>query len=138
VSTLPATLDSLLRRIYESPDDFDLRSIAADAAEEAGEEDLALALRYMVRNRKRPFYWKGYETVSRSGYWYDDERASKNGIDPKSDLPREIYRYLGGGEAVGEGETERSYDSTEAAEKAFYAAYTAYREAEALRRRYGD
>lgn len=54
--TIDATLlDQFERELDERPDDWDLRRIAADAYEDAGEELRSAFLRWSAENRKYPW-----------------------------------------------------------------------------------
>jgi uncharacterized protein (TIGR02996 family) len=110
-----STLEAMFLALAQSPDDWLLRAALADWFEEAGRQPVADCVRWMVRHRKRPYR-------SRDGHfhWFDAPRTPTL-IDPESDIPEEVYRYL-----TGVAETYvpyRTYESLRAAEEDFHAAW---------------
>ncbi len=74
-------LTKLLSCIVEAPEDWTLRMITADCAEEAGDIWLAECLRWMSKNKHRAFYIGGRY------YWYNVKYKYANRGDEESDLP---------------------------------------------------
>lgn len=82
-------LDGLHLALNGNPDDFTLRLIMSDLYEEAGDELTAKAIRWQVKNKKRPL-GGGWQWT-----WYDDSEASR--VDRNSNLPKNLYSELYGG-----------------------------------------
>ncbi len=81
--------------------------VLADLLEETGEDALAAAVRWMLREGKRPF--RQLNPNVRSWWTADREFIRKGGktTDPESDLPDDLYDSLHGG-------TRAEYSKSEA------------------------
>ena len=109
------TLDTLYEGLTQTPDDWQLRNVLADWYEEAGQQDVADCLRWMVQTHKRP-----YRSTSGAYHWFHAERVT-TASDPESDLPESVYRNMSGPEGLER--VFRNYDSLKAADEDFYGAW---------------
>jgi hypothetical protein len=109
------TLDTLYEGLARSADDWELRAVLADWFEEAGRQDVADCLRWMVKHRKRP-----YRSTSGAYHWFNVERVT-TASDPASDIPAVVYRLMRGEEGLEM--VFRDYDTLKLADEDFYAAW---------------
>jgi hypothetical protein len=109
------TLDTLYEGLVRSPDDWQLRTVLADWYEEAGQQEVADCLRWMVAQHKRP-----YKATSGTYHWFNMETAT-TGADPESDIPGPVYHKMQGREGLER--TFRDYDDLRSADEDFYAAW---------------
>jgi hypothetical protein len=108
-------LESLYETLSRAPNDWETRGILADWYEDAGQQAVAEALRWMVRERKRP-----YSAQGRSYHWFNAVRVSTDS-DSESDLPEPLYLQLTAREGLGT--VFRDYTSLREAEEDFYRAF---------------
>jgi uncharacterized protein (TIGR02996 family) len=107
--------DQLLQDIADHPDDWSLRAIAADWAEDHGETNLAECLRWMIRHRKRP-----YRSARNLACWFDADRIDPGLGDPESDIPGQLFELLPFGEQQA---NHRIFINVRQAEEALYRAW---------------
>lgn len=81
------TIDALWLAVEQSPDDWDRYRVLADALYDAGEERLERAVRWMVRQGKRPEYLECLQETN-PWVWYDTSRYTCGGEDM---LPAEFF-----------------------------------------------
>jgi uncharacterized protein (TIGR02996 family) len=112
-------LESFLEGLAQTPDDWDLRRVVADWCEENGQSGRADCLRWMSRQKKRP-----YQGSSGSASWFNAETIDPGLGDPESDIPGAVYGVLEGGT---ESANHKTFPSLRAAEEAFHAAFQAAR-----------
>lgn len=84
---MTATLDALWFAVEQSPDDWDRYLVLADALNDAGEERLERAVRWMVREGKRPEY------VGDWCWWYCISERKAFGFTLQASLPQGMVRY---------------------------------------------
>jgi hypothetical protein len=108
-------LEQFLNDLGTTPEDWNLRGVVADWAEDNNRPELAECLRWMIRQRKRP-----YHGASATGTWFNAETVSEGLGDPESDIPAAVYRSLEGGKEVA---NHKSFPSLRAAEESFQAAW---------------
>jgi hypothetical protein len=107
-------LDYVLSSLDLTPEDYDLRNVLADYAEDNGEGSLAKALRFEAKYRKRPY-------IGDSGAsWFNADTISSGIGDPESDIPGPVYEALEGGTKVA---NHKKYKSKKEAEEAFLLAF---------------
>jgi hypothetical protein len=112
-------LDQFLQDLADKPDDWNLRGVVADWAEDNNRPDLAECLRWMIKHNKRP-----YPSSSGGATWFNAETISTGLGDPESDIPAALFGLLQGGQEVAH---HKSFPSLRAAEESFQAAWTAAR-----------
>lgn len=107
-------LEAIRQAVNENRMDWDRRRVYADALEEAGQHDAAVAQWWMASRRKRPcLTWRDLAA------WFDGSRPHPDGLDPFSDLPEPLFRLLEGPEAKEAVHVRfREYPSDAAAEDA--------------------
>jgi hypothetical protein len=109
------TLQTLYAALHESPDDWQSRAILGDWFEEAGQQNFADCVRWMIDKRKRP-----YRSTTGTYHWFNAERVT-TASDPESDIPEAVYKLLQGREGL---ETIfRDYKDLPGAEEDFYIAW---------------
>jgi hypothetical protein len=108
-------LDQFLEELGQGPDDWKLRGIVADWAEDNNRPELAECLRWMVRLRKRP-----YHSTAGGATWFNVETIAEGLGDPESDIPAAVFAILEGGKEIA---NHKSFPSLRAAEEAFQAAW---------------
>jgi uncharacterized protein (TIGR02996 family) len=108
-------LETFLDDLGRAPEDWDLRGVAADWAEDNGRPELAECLRWMVRQKKRP-----YPGVPAPSSWFNGEKVDPELPDHESNLPAAVYERLEGGTEVA---NHKLFPSPRAAEEALYAAW---------------
>ncbi len=101
VTTPPPTLEEVLWDAFEA-DPFDALNAAvlADWLEDAGEDALASAVRWMQRERKRPLRDRTMIGGNQLRFWNE---AVASSYDPESNLPAAVCAHLG--QVAGFGET---------------------------------
>ena len=114
------TPDALYESLVHAQNDWQARSVLADWYEEAGQQDAADAIRWLVRHRKRPF-----RGSNGTYHWFNEGRKT-NDTDPESDLPEPLYLALAGKEGVPQ--SFRDYDTLRAAHEDFHRAWRAARD----------
>jgi hypothetical protein len=95
--------EGIFKHIEDNPDDWLSYSILADWYEENGDTDRTEAVRWMIKERKRPFKQGGHS-------WFNlgDDYTSK-ALDKESNISCELYECL---EATkGRGSFYKDYDS---------------------------
>jgi hypothetical protein len=112
-------LDQFLEDMARAPEDWNLRGVVADWAEDNQRPDLAECLRWMVRAHKRP-----YHGASGGATWFNAETVAEGLGDPESDIPAVLFKLLEDGKEVA---NHKSFPSLRAAEEAFQAAWAAAR-----------
>jgi uncharacterized protein (TIGR02996 family) len=110
-------IEGYYQDLARSPEDWALRSVFADWCDDNGKPEVAEALRWMVKNHKRP-----HSSSTESFTWFNADTIGKGLGDPESDIPGAYYKLLQGGQ---ESANHKSYPSLRAAEEAFHAAWTA-------------
>ncbi len=126
------TYDSLMAGLDASPDDWTLRKVLADFFEESGEIEKAMAVRWMVDNKRRPCWQEdaGNSTSDArrtNPTWYKHNRDGnikeyfRFRCDPESDLPDVIFYRLPGRKK--EDHQAVYYHSLREAEEAFVTAW---------------
>lgn len=108
-------LEALLTELAQEPNDFTLRRVTADWCEENGQPVRAGCLRWMARNRKRPYHGK-----SAPACWFNADKVKGEQGDVESDVPEAVYVRLQGGQ---ESANHKTFPSLRAAEEAFHAAW---------------
>jgi hypothetical protein len=84
VPTTTDDIEALERALDADPADWDARMVAADAYEEAGDADMAFAMRWMAKNERHP--------VTRIGFgWYG---WTSPAFKDCSELPKELLMAL--------------------------------------------
>lgn len=118
-------IECMEMQLYREPYDIVLRSVLADAHEEAGNVDVARCLRWMVENQKWP----------RSTFdpkWYDEAGQSVEQlmIDHHCDLPHELFILMDGGTLQNTPglSTKRVYRSVERAERDIRKAFAKWKQ----------
>lgn len=86
-------IENLFQALTQNPEDWILHSVLADALEDAGKSFEADCLRWLGRNRKRPY---AISKGNPENFWFDQSKINLNGFDPESDLPGELYEQLDG------------------------------------------
>jgi hypothetical protein len=114
------TPDALYESLVHAQNDWQARSVLADWYEEAGQQHVADAIRWMVLAKKRP-----YRASDGRYHWFNAGRLT-NDTDPESDLPEPVYLALKGTEGLKM--NFRNYDSLRAADEDFHQAWQAARE----------
>jgi uncharacterized protein (TIGR02996 family) len=115
-------LDQFLNDLAGAPEDWTLRGVLADWADDNSQPQLAECLRWMIRCQKRP-----YPDKSGRGTWFNAETIRKDLDlgDPESDIPAALFTQLEGGDEV---KNHRLFKTLRAAEEAFQAAWVKARE----------
>jgi hypothetical protein len=113
-------LDQFLNDLAGAPEDWALRGVLADWAEDNNRPQLAECLRWMIRRQKRP-----YHGSSGGGTWFNAETIAEGLGDPESDIPAAVFTLLEGGNEVA---NHKSFATLRAAEEAFQAAWVKARE----------
>jgi uncharacterized protein (TIGR02996 family) len=108
-------LEQFLKDLAGAPDDWALRGVFADWAEDHARPELADCLRWMVRRRKRP-----YRASGQRGVWFDADFTPAGLGDPESNIPGALYGYLTGGSVVAH---HRIYPTLTGAEEALFGAW---------------
>ena len=108
-------LDQLLKDLSGSPDDWSLRGVIADWAEDNNRPQLAECLRWMIRQNKRP-----YHGSSGGGTWFNEDTIAEGLGDPESDIPAEVFTRLEGGNEVA---NHKTFATLRAAEESFQEAW---------------
>ena len=108
-------LDHFLEDLGSEPEDWKLRGLVADWAEDNNRPVLAECLRWMVQEKKRP-----YHGAAGDGTWFNAETVSPHLGDPESDIPAPVYVQLRGGQEVAH---HTAFPTLRAAEEAFQAAW---------------
>lgn len=91
------------------------RNLLADWFDDNNLPDEAECLRWMLEHQKRP-----YHGSSPQASWFNKDTISPGLGDPESDVPGGVYQHLEGGKVTA---NHRTFDTLEAAEKAFLAAW---------------
>jgi hypothetical protein len=112
-------LDQFLDDLADKPEDWTLRGVVADWAEDNDRADLAACLRWMIKNEKRP-----YHGSTGGATWFNAETVSDGLGDPQSDIPAALFKLLEGGKEVA---NHKSFPSLRAAEESFQSAWAAAR-----------
>jgi hypothetical protein len=113
-------LDQFLNDLAGTPEDWALRGVLADWAEDNSRPQLAECLRWMIRRQKRH-----YHGSSGGGTWFNAETIAEGLGDPESDIPAAVFTQLEGGNEVA---NHKSFSTLRAAEEAFQAAWVKARE----------
>jgi hypothetical protein len=108
-------LDQLLKDLSGAPDDWSLRGVIADWAEDNNRPQLAECLRWMIRQHKRP-----YHGSSGGGTWFNEDTIAEGLGDPESDIPGEVFTRLEGGNEVA---NHKTFPTLRAAEESFQEAW---------------
>jgi hypothetical protein len=111
--------DTLYATLGKDPNDWPTRSVLADCHEEAGRQQAAECVRWMVLARKRP-----YRAQAGTYHWFNAAEVT-TGTDPESDLPAALYSALRGRE--GYKGLFRDYPTLREADEDLYAAWDAAR-----------
>jgi hypothetical protein len=113
----PATsvVDQLLDDLSRAPEDWKLRGVVADWYEDNDRSEEAAALRWMIKNKKRP-----YHGSASSATWFNLDTVSAGLGDPESDIPGAVFKHLEGGKAVA---NHMTFPSLREAEEAFLAGW---------------
>ncbi len=125
------TYDSLMAALDASPDDWTLRKVLADFFDDEGEPEKAMAVRWMVDNKRRPCWQEdaGSSNLSArrtSPTWYRHNRDGdikeyfRFRCDPESDLPNRVFYRL---PTRGTEDHAVYYHSLREAEEGFVAAW---------------
>jgi hypothetical protein len=119
------TLDTLYESLAQCPNerpDWQARSILGDWYEEAGQQHAADCIRWMIRQKKRP-----YRSTTGTYHWFNAERGTTNPPqDPESDIPEAVYSKMQGREGLEK--VFRDYDTLRAADEDFHAGWHKARE----------
>ena len=113
--------EPFLADLLQTPEDWTLRRVYADWCEDNDLLECAACLRWMASARKRP-----QRGSTGTGTWFDAQGVSAGLGDESSDLPRELFRRLKGGNKVGH---HRTFASLPEAERAVQAAWVKARKA---------
>jgi hypothetical protein len=113
-------LDSFLDDLSATPEDWSLRGVVADWAEDNNQPRLAESLRWMIREQKRP-----YHGSSGGGTWFNADTIAEGLGDPESDLPAVLFSRLEGGKQIA---NHKSFPTLRAAEESFLTAWVQARE----------
>jgi uncharacterized protein (TIGR02996 family) len=108
-------LDQFLNDVAATPEDWSLRGVLADWAEDNNRPQLAECLRWMIRRHKRP-----YHGSSGGGTWFNADTIAQGLGDPESDIPAAVFMLLEGGNEVA---NHKSFTTLRAAEEAFQLAW---------------
>lgn len=88
-------LQQFLDELARSPEDWKLRGVMADWCEDNQEAHRAECLRWMIRQRKRP-----YLKLNTRATWFNADRISPGLGDPESDIPEVLFKQLEGGQSA--------------------------------------
>jgi hypothetical protein len=108
-------LETFYEDLNKNPEDWSLRAVVADWYEDNGQLEGAVAQRWMVENRKRP-----YHGSSGTFTWFNLDSIDPGLGDPESDIPGAIYQHLTGQETA----NHKTYDKLLEAETDFARALT--------------
>ena len=108
-------LQHFLDDLCATPEDWALRGVVADWAEDNDQPRLAEALRWMIRHQKRP-----YLDSTGTGTWFNAETVSPGLGDPEADIPEEVYTHLDGGKKTA---NHKKFPSMREAEESFLRAW---------------
>lgn len=111
----PTILDKFLEDLCNDPNNWTLRGVIADWAEDNGISELAQCLRWMITNKKRPYHGENNRAT-----WFNAETISQGLGDNSSDIPAILYNALEGGK---ERANHKTFSPRKEAETAFYAAW---------------
>jgi hypothetical protein len=101
------------------PAEWEALEALAKLYERVGGHEAASALRWMARNRKRPYRSSGFAYT-----WFNANMIDPGLGDPESDIPGKLYERLLSGEETA---NHKSYRTLRAAEEDFFQAWTAAR-----------
>lgn len=104
-------IDGRYQANQDDPETWDLRLIMADLYEQRGDDQMALAIRWQVKRKKRPYLggldnlycwfdesqvrWETYSTISsNAGCLVAESKPLRRRWDPRSDLPYRLWRWL--------------------------------------------
>lgn len=110
----------LLTEVAADPEDWKLREVLADWFEDNSRPVCAECLRWMVRNKKRPYLG----SADRAS-WFNAETIRSGLGDPASDIPGEVFKRLEGGKQIA---NHKKFESTRDAEEAFHKAWVSARQ----------
>jgi hypothetical protein len=108
-------LDQFMKDLAGAPEDWSLRGVIADWAEDNNRPQLAECLRWMIRQHKRP-----YHGSSGGGTWFNEDTIAEGLGDPESDIPAEVFTRLEGGNEVA---NHKTFLTLRAAEESFQEAW---------------
>jgi hypothetical protein len=108
-------LDQFLADLAKQPEDWSLRGVIADWAEDNNRPQLAECLRWMAGKRKRP-----YQGSAGSWAWFNAETIADGLGDPESDIPSAVFAMMEGGDEIA---NHRSFATFRAAEESFQQAW---------------
>lgn len=108
--------DKFLEDLTNEPNNWILRNIFADWAEENKLYSLHACLQWMITNNKRPYIGN-----NKSGSWFNTETIASDLGDPESDIPSELYIALEGGDTKA---NHKNYKNYSEAEKSLYNAWS--------------
>jgi hypothetical protein len=108
-------LEQFLEDLAKAPEDWKLRGVVADWAEDNHRPELAECLRWMIRKRKRP-----YPGATGRATWFNAETVAPDLGDPESDIPSAVFVLLEGGQEIAH---HKAFPSSRAAEESFQDAW---------------